>query len=310
MKLFHGSWFYQIVLPHVFLLLLLMWAASVPLAQINYFSADIQNMIKTDPVALQENLNQIEILIWSAIALTAVIGFAIPWTISRRFLKPILSIRNAIPQIGRGDLENKIQIHAGKELESLADELNGMMEHLKQEQERLFGRNRTLSAISACRHVMIHETDEKQLNQKICQILVDTGAFRIAWIGYADDGAHGNVTQAAMAGYKSENTDAAVPAPLAETAFSPPARAIRNRHAAIISDIFADSQYAPLQADATRQGYASIIALPLSANRQMIGAITLYSEKPDAFGTEEVRIMMELADDLAYGINAIRNSGQ
>jgi methyl-accepting chemotaxis protein len=309
MKFFLGSRFYLIVLPHFFLLLLLMWAASVPMEQINYFSADSQAMIKTDPVVFQENLNQIETLIWSAIALTAVIGFAVPWTISRRVLKPILSIRNTIRLFGRGDLENRIQVHAGMELEALANELNAMMEHRKQEKERLLGLNRTLSAISACRHAMIHEVDEKQLNQKICQVLVEIGAYRMAWIGYLEDDAHGAVTPAAIAGYQSGGLNAFRES-WTEKTNSPSVRATRNRHAAIINDIFADSQFAPLQAEATRHGYASVIALPLSANRRILGAITLYAEKPDAFGTEEVRLMTELADDLAYGINAIRNSGQ
>ena len=313
MKYFLGPRFYLIILPHFFLFLLLTWAASVPLDQINYFSADSQDMIKTDPVIFQENLNQIETLMWSAIALTAVIGFAIPWTISRRFLKPILSIRNTIRQLGRGELEARIQVHAGKELEALANELNGMMEHRKQEKERLLGLNRTLSAICACRHAMIHEIDEKQLNQKICQVLVEIGAYRMAWIGYLEDDAHGTVTLAAIAGYQTGFQTGGLNAfgeSWAEKTNSPAARAIRNRHTAIINDIFADSQFSPLQAEATRHEYASIIALPLSVNRQILGAITLYAEKPDAFGTEEVRLMTELADDLAYGINAIRNSGQ
>ncbi len=43
---------------------------------------------------------------------------------------------------------------------------------------------------------------------------------------------------------------------------------------------------------------------------EILGALTLYAEKSGAFGTEEVRLLTELADDLAYGINAIRYSGQ
>lgn len=299
----------MMLLLYISLLLSLLWAAAVPLEQIQQYTSENTGKIG-DRIAFLENLVQVQTLIWSAIAFTAVIGFVIPWMISHWTLNPILFIRNTIRQVRLGDLEARIQVYAGKELEALANELNRLFDNWKQEQERLLSLNRKLSAICACRHVMIHETEEKQLNQKICRILVDIGAYRIAWIGYAEDDAHGTVTTAALAGYQSESMAAAVPAPSAETACNPAARAVRNKHSAIINDIFGDSQFAPLQAEATRHGYASIIALPLSANRRILGALTLYAEKPDAFGAEEVGLMTELADDLACGINAIRNSGK
>ena len=309
MKFFFRSRFYLIILPHVFLLLLLLWTTSVPLEQIYHYYPESQGKTTADQVDFQENLDQVQALIWSAISLTAVIGFVIPLMISRRVLNPILSIRDTIRQVSRGELEAQVQIRSGKEFEALENELNRMMEHQKQEQERLLSLNRTLSAISACRHVMVHELDGKQLIQEFCRILVDIGAYRMAWIGYVEDEAHGSVTPVALAGYQNWNLNA-VSAAWAETAFNPVARAIRNRHSAIISDVFGDPLFAPLQAEATRHGYASIIALPLSVNRQVLGALTLYAEKTETFGTEEVRLLTELADDIAYGINAIRYPGK
>ncbi len=172
-----------IILLYFSLLLLLLWTAAVPLEQIQQFAAENRDEIG-DRAAFQENLFQIETLIWSAIAFTAVIGVVIPRMIFLWVLNPILSIRNTIRQVTSGDPEARIQVHAGKEFIALTNELNGMMDHQKQAHERLLSLNRTLSAISACRHVMIHEADEKQLIHKICQILVDIGACRIAWIGY------------------------------------------------------------------------------------------------------------------------------
>ncbi|MFH0994287.1 MAG: GAF domain-containing protein [Pseudomonadota bacterium] len=294
-----------IISLHVFLLLLLLWAAAVPLEQLQQYVTDNIGEIG-NRVACQGNLAQLETLIWSAIVFTAVIGFIIPWTIFRWVQNPIRSIRNTIRQFSRGDLEPRIRGRNGKEFEVLANELNGMMEHQKQEHGQLRDLNRTLSAISACRHVMIHEIDEKRLNQQICRILVDIGAYRMAQVGYTEEDTHGTMTAKAPAGYQSGGLNADS-ASRAETAFNPATRAIRNRHSAIISDVFGDSLFAPLQAEAARHGYASIIALPLSVNQQILGALTLYAEKPDMFGTEAVRLLTELADDLAYRINAIRH---
>jgi len=262
-----------------------------------------------DRVAFQGNLVQVETLIWSVIVFTVMIGFVIPWMISFWILNPILSIQNTIRQANLGDLDARVQVHSGKEFEALANEFNRMMELRKLERDRLLGLNHMLSTISACRHVLIQETDEKRLILKIRQILVDIGAYRMAWIGYAEDDAHKTSTPAALVGYQNGSPNA-VSASWTDTTCSPAARAIRNRHSAIISDVFGDPLFAPLQAEATRHGYASIIALPISANQQILGALTLYAEKPDAFGTEEVRLLTELADDLAYSINAIRCTGK
>jgi len=50
-----------------------------------------------------------------------------------------------------------------------------------------------------------------------------------------------------------------------------------------------------------------MIALPLISEGQSIGALNVYSDQLDAFGTKEVELLTELADDLAYGIKALRN---
>jgi hypothetical protein len=289
---------------HIFLLLLLLWAAKVPLEQIQQYAA--ANMgVPGDRITFQENIAQVETLIWSAAAFTALLGFFTAWLIPRRVLSPLFSIRNTLREAARGNLEARVQVRAGKEFDVLANELNRMMEHQNQERERLMNLNRTLSAICACRREMIRETDETRLIQKCCRILVETGKYRLAWIGFAGDGAGGTVTPAALAGYQNESMNTGFES-WTESALSPASRAIRNRRSALIGDIFGDPRFASLQAEATRHGYASLIALPLLVNQTTQGALTLHAGKPDAFGAEEVLRLTELADDLAASIQAIR----
>lgn len=309
MKFFLGPRVYLLILPHVFLLFLLLWITFVPLDQIGLFSEDAVVEKRMDQAGFQESLNQIQTLLWSAAAFTAVIGFVIPWMVFRRVLSPVSAIRNIIDQAAAGNLEARIRIHGWKELEYLANEFNGMMAHCKEEQARLRIGNRTLSAISACHRVMIHDANEKHLNQRICQSLVDIGAFRIAWIGSAESETLGTASPVAMAGYQNSDLNA-VSAFLAQTAFNPAARAVRNRHPAIISDVFDDPLFVPLRAEAIRHNVASVLALPLSVNQRMIGVLALYAEKSDAFGTEEIRLLTELADDLAHSLHAVRHPGQ
>ena len=55
------------------------------------------------------------------------------------------------------------------------------------------------------------------------------------------------------------------------------------------------------------RGYRSSIALPLNdESGAVFGAFTIYSAEPNAFTPEEIRLLEELAGDLAFGINVLR----
>jgi PAS domain S-box-containing protein len=65
--------------------------------------------------------------------------------------------------------------------------------------------------------------------------------------------------------------------------------------------------YAPWRVQAQQRGYASSIALPLIYADSVLGALNVYSKEPDAFDPEEVALLVQLADHLAYGINSLRS---
>ncbi|MFA6297443.1 MAG: PAS domain S-box protein, partial [Candidatus Paceibacterota bacterium] len=54
------------------------------------------------------------------------------------------------------------------------------------------------------------------------------------------------------------------------------------------------------------RGYKSVISLPLSDSSQTFGGFTIFSENINAFSGDEVKILEELANDLAFGITSLR----
>jgi PAS domain S-box-containing protein len=56
------------------------------------------------------------------------------------------------------------------------------------------------------------------------------------------------------------------------------------------------------RAEALRNGYRTSIALPLRSGTRTFGALTIYSGEADSFDTEEVKLLEELANNLAFGI--------
>jgi len=73
-----------------------------------------------------------------------------------------------------------------------------------------------------------------------------------------------------------------------------------------VRDVHSDPLFAPWQAEALRRGYQSVLGLPLSSGDRAFGALAIYSEEPEAFDDDEVRLLQELANDLAHGIRTLR----
>jgi PAS domain S-box-containing protein len=78
----------------------------------------------------------------------------------------------------------------------------------------------------------------------------------------------------------------------------------------VAHSILTDPNFAPWRAEALKRGYASSLVLPLKVGDRVLGALNIYSVKPDSFDAEETKLLAELADDLTYGITALRISTQ
>jgi len=67
-----------------------------------------------------------------------------------------------------------------------------------------------------------------------------------------------------------------------------------------------DPNFVSWRAEASKHGYVSSIALPLIANDdESLGSLNIYAEE-GTFDTEEVKLLTEMAGDLAYGIMSLR----
>ena len=67
---------------------------------------------------------------------------------------------------------------------------------------------------------------------------------------------------------------------------------------------------APWREAAIQRGYRSSISLPLIGDTKVLGALTMYAREAQAFDPEEIRLLEELASDLAYGIVTLRTRAE
>jgi signal transduction histidine kinase len=178
---------------------------------------------------------------------------------------------------------------------------------LDRSEAKLRHANRALKTLSDSNSALVHAASEAELLDAACRAIVASGGYRMAWVGYADDGGTKTVRPVAQAGIEDGYLDSLqITWDDGARGRGPTGMAIRSGRAVIANDILHDPAFLPWRARALARGYTSSIALPLLAGGQTLGALNIYSAEPDAFDATETRLLDQLANDLAYGITALR----
>lgn len=167
--------------------------------------------------------------------------------------------------------------------------------------------HRALSVLSDCNQAMLHATDEQQLLSDICRIIVETGNYRMAWVGYAEQDENKTVRPVAHWGYEQGYIESLhITWADEERGHGPTGVAIRSGQSYVARNIHTDSNFAPWRQAALVRGYKSSVGIPLVKGERVFGALMIYAQEPDAFDAAEMQLLEDLADNLSYGIFALR----
>ena len=175
------------------------------------------------------------------------------------------------------------------------------------DEEELRRLTRALKATNKCNEALIHSNDEMELLQKVCNIIVETGGYRMTWVGYPEHDKAKSISVVAEAGFVGDYIKnikvswADIP-----QGRGPVGMAIRTARSSIVKNILDDPLFEIWRMEATRHGYASLLTLPLKAESEVFGLLAIYSAKPNAFDEEETTLLTSLADNLANGITMLR----
>jgi PAS domain S-box-containing protein/putative nucleotidyltransferase with HDIG domain len=171
--------------------------------------------------------------------------------------------------------------------------------------------NHTLRTLSSANQALVRATNEPELLHNMCRVLIDAGGYRMAWIGLAEHDEDKTVRVAAVGGHDEGYTQLAqVSWADTERGRGPTGTAIRTGEPQINRNFATDPRLGLWRDEALKRGYASSVALPLKGPAGPLGALNIYAGEPQAFGSDEIQLFIELADDLAYGIAALRAHGE
>ena len=176
----------------------------------------------------------------------------------------------------------------------------------KEQQAKIERLNRVYAVLSGINTTIVRTRDRQKLFEEACRIAVDHGKFVFAWIGLLDADTR-KVNPVAKAGrddgYLSQiNLTAKEDAP---GNCELTAHALTGAAPVVCNDIAADERMKTWRAEALKRGYRSIALLPLVVENRPIGVFVLYAPEPGVFDDAEMKLLVEMADDISFALDHI-----
>ncbi len=170
------------------------------------------------------------------------------------------------------------------------------VEQLERAESELRRLNRTLMVLGKSHELLMQFTEEIALYKAICKHLVEVGGYKSASVVLGDAGIFTTV-----AGYSLNESETA-----ADIWLGPETRVSGTSSKAIESEnVTRESRNAGVTGDGGRDDVSSL-AIPLWGEGTVIGALEIVNSGRDSFDNEEVSLLAELTENLAYTVVAIR----
>jgi diguanylate cyclase (GGDEF)-like protein/PAS domain S-box-containing protein len=167
--------------------------------------------------------------------------------------------------------------------------------------------NRVYAVLSGIDTLIVHVRVRDELFKEACRIAVEHGQFKMAWIGIVDRSAM-KIVPIASAGAEPEflalikdRFSLREDAPLGNTMS---ARAVREKKAIVSNDIRDDPRVSFVKERIERELYSMAI-LPLLVSDDAVGILALYADEPGFFDEAEMKLLTQLAGDIAFAIDHI-----
>ncbi len=221
-----------------------------------------------------------------------------------RFDTAVATDANGVAMCRAAICDIAAQKQAGEALQAAHEELERRVSERTAELNRV---NRALLMLNACNEALLRAKTEAGLLNEVCRVVVEIGCARMAWIGFAENDDAKTVRPVTQVGGDKEYlktariTWADVP-----RGRGPSGTAIRTRKIDQCRNLADNPRFAPWRESALQRGYASATALPLLWENQCLGALTIYASQIDSFNPEEIRLLQRLANNIAFGLVALR----
>ena len=176
---------------------------------------------------------------------------------------------------------------------------------LKDREREIARLSRLYSALSQVNQAIVMCRDREVLLRKVCQVLVENGGFRMAWIGWHDSETHQVVPVAQWGddhGFLDGIQVYGDPDPEAQRATG---NIFRASEPFISNDLMADPATLSWRPALQASGFLSTAAFPIRHRGEVSGTLCVYADQPDFFHDKEIALLEEAAGDISFALDTM-----
>lgn len=212
---------------------------------------------------------------------------------------------------GAGDYVIKSPKHISRLPNTILSVLETKRIRLENEkaQKDLAKMNRVYAVISQINQMIVRVREPEKLFREACNIAIQFGNFRMAWIGLIDEESQ-SLKPFCWSGYEVDFLTQIKSIQLDQ---SPEGKgsggtAIRNGKYVVCNDLENDPIFEPWKEEALKRDYRSLISLPIKRNKIVIGTFNIYSDETKFFDPQEIILLEEVVEDLSFALDSIHTS--
>lgn len=172
-------------------------------------------------------------------------------------------------------------------------------------QRELKSLNRALETLVQANEIVLFERDPVTMCREVCRVGVEHGGYSFVWVACDESKTDDLYAFASFGPHEAFLNYLKEPWSDPDRSKDPVNAALISNHYSLVRSIPDDEPFHPWLEKAMAEGFRSCLSLPLSAEAQVIGALSFYSEEPDAFDAMEIEVLERLANNLAHGLHTL-----
>jgi predicted DNA binding protein/transcriptional regulator with GAF, ATPase, and Fis domain len=146
---------------------------------------------------------------------------------------------------------------------------------------------------------LIGADSRTEIEETVCERLVEAEHVRFAWLGGFDAGD----TEMEVRAWAGTGQDYLDDLPLAVDGGNEPSLVTaRTGEPTVVENVIDDLDTAQWRQDALLREFHSVVSVPLSFDEFSVGILTVYADEPNAFGDLEETVFTELGESIAHSI--------
>jgi len=187
-------------------------------------------------------------------------------------------------------------------------ELQAEVNEHKQARERILQLNRVYALLSGINALIVRAAAREELCREACKLAISEGRFKIAWIGLKDLDA-GRVVPFSWDGETPDllrfTQISAAGCPEQDDVVS---QALHSKNPVVCNELQTYGGRILYREELLKQGHRALAVLPLVIADAAAGCFMLVSEVPGFFDEAEMRLLADLAGDIAFALDHIEKA--